>query len=277
MSTSSTGKLQVGTRVAKRLRQANLCVIRMARAWDAVRRLYPTVVPADNPFRGVELKHGKGTTRAASRAEAYALHAALIAAGEPHLAAVPLICFEWHQRPENVLAGHLTWADYRPADRPHMVRVLHNKTGVLVSLPLIDSDGPLFPELTQYLDGLERLGIPVVLMTPKAEGAPAKPFLLRTARNRVRAAARKAGLADDLTLAACRHGGLTELGDAELTEQGIMALSGHVVPDAARGYIKRTEVQRATGARKRRAWVEAAVNTPSMPLAGSVARQERNK
>jgi hypothetical protein len=272
------GKLKVGTRVAMRLRQANLCMIRMARAWDAVRRLYPTVVPADNPFRGVELKHGKATTRAASRAEAYALHAALIAAGEPHLAAVPLICFEWHQRPENVLAGHLTWADYRPTDRPNMVRVLHNKTGVLVSLPLIDNEGPLFPELTQYLDGLERLGIPVVLMKPKAEGAPAKPFLLRTARNRIRAAARKAGLADDLTLAACRHGGLTELGDAELTEQGIMALSGHVVPDAARGYIKRTEVQRATGARKRRAWVEAAaVSTPSIPLAGSVARQERNK
>jgi hypothetical protein len=271
------GKLKVGTRVAIRLRQANICVIRMARAWDAVRRLYPTVVPADNPFRGVELKHGKATTRAASRAETYALHVALIAAGEPHLAAVPLICFEWHQRPENVLAGHLKWPDYRPADRPNTVRVVHNKTGEMVSLPLMDNDGPLFPELTQYLDGLERLGVPVILMKPKAEGAPAKPFLLRTARNRVRAAAREAGLADDLTLAACRHGGLTELGDAQLTEPGIIALSGHRTADAARGYVKATEVQRATGARKRRAWVEAAVNSPSIPLAGSVARQERNK
>lgn len=271
------GKLQLGTRVTKRLRQANLCIIRMARAWDAVRRLHPTIVPADNPFRGVELEHGKATTRAASRAEAYALHAALIAAGEPHLAAVPLICFEWHQRPENVLAGHLKWPDYRPADRPNTVRVLHNKTGVLVSLPLIDNDGPLFPELTQYLDELERLGVPVVLMKPKAEGAPAKPFLLRTARNRVRAAARTAGLADDLTLAACRHGGLTELGDAELTEQGVMALSGHKRPEAARLYLKRTEVQRATGARKRRAWVEAAVTAPTAAPPVTVARQERNK
>jgi hypothetical protein len=52
--------------------------------------------------------------------------------GEPHLAAVPLICFEWHQRPENVLAGHLTWADYRPAERPNAVRVLHHKTGEVV-------------------------------------------------------------------------------------------------------------------------------------------------
>jgi hypothetical protein len=72
---------------------------------------------------------------------------------------------------------------------------------------------------------------------------------------------------------------LTELGDAELTEQGIMALSGHVVPDAARGYIKRTEVQRATGARKRRAWVEAgAASTPSIILwqVASGGRSETN-
>ena len=87
-------------------------------------------------------------------------------------------------------------------------------------------------------------------------GAPAKPFLQRTARNRVRAAARVAKLAEDLTLAACRHGGLTELGDAELTEQGVMALSGHKTPEASRLYVKRTETQRTAAARKRRAWVD---------------------
>jgi Adenylate and Guanylate cyclase catalytic domain/Double zinc ribbon len=42
-----------------------------------------------------------------ARAEAYALHAALVADGEPHLGVVPFICFEWHQRPENVLSGHI--------------------------------------------------------------------------------------------------------------------------------------------------------------------------
>jgi hypothetical protein len=187
----------------------------------------------NDPFKGLE--HGKGTEQPASRAEAYALHHALIAAGEPHLAAVPLICFEWHQRPENVLTGHLTWADYRPGDRPNTVRVQHHKTGETVPLRLSDQDGPLFPELIEYLDGLERLGVPIVLMKPKRldkDGiGPARPFLLRTARNRVRKAARAAKLPDDLTLASCRHGGLTELGDARLTEQGVMALSGHRAPD----------------------------------------------
>ena len=249
--------LQKGTKVERRLRQANLCMIRMARAWDSVQRLYPSVIAGANPFRGVELEHGKGTTPPASRIAAYALHDALVAAGEPHLAAVPLICFEWHQRPENVLAGHLTWTDYRSPERPNAVRILHHKTGELVWLPLVDHRGPLFPELTAYLDKLERLGVPMVLLRPQRKGRPARPFLLRTARNRVRAAARKAGLPDELTLAACRHGGLTELGDAELTEQGVMALSGHRTPEAARLYVKRTETQRAAAARKRRAWIEA--------------------
>jgi hypothetical protein len=256
--------LKKGIRVKIRLRQANVCMIRMALVWDYVFARYPNMfpVPPVNPFRAIKLKHGKGTTKPASRAEAYALHRALLAAGEPHLAAVPLICFEWHQRPENVLAGHLTWPDYRPAERPNSVRVVHHKTGEVVLLPLVARTGELlFPELSAYLDTLERLGVPIVLMQPKPLGkqipGPAKPFLLRTARTRVRRAAKKAGLPDWLTLAACRHGGLTELGDAELTESGIIALSGHRTADAARGYVKRTQAQREAGLLKRRAWVQA--------------------
>jgi hypothetical protein len=253
--------LQKSTRVERRLRQANICMIRMARAWDAVQRLYPKIVPQQNPFRGVELDRGKGTTRPATRDQAYALHEALKEAGLPHLAAVPLICFEWHQRPENVIEGHLTWNDYRPAERPDAVRIIHHKTGELVWLPLSDEDGPLFPELTRYIDSLERLGVPIVLLQPRGKKPkPARPFKLRDARTRVRRAAEKAELPDHLTFAACRHGGLTELGDAELTEQGVMALSGHRTPEAARLYVKRTETQRMIAARKRRAWVESGSN-----------------
>lgn len=265
MSARAADKLYIGLqkskRVERRLRQANVCMIRMARAWDTVARLYPKVVPAQNPFRGVELDYGNGTTRPATRDEAYALHDALKAAGLLHLAAVPLICFEWHQRPENVIAGHLTWNDYRPAERPNAVRIIHHKTGELVWLPLSDADRPLFPELTDYLDSLERLGVPIVLLKPRGKKPkPARPFKLRDARTRVRRAAEKAKLPSHITFAACRHGGLTELGDAELTEQGVMALSGHRTPESARLYVKRTETQRMIAARKRRAWVESGSN-----------------
>jgi len=268
-------RLKTGPRGA-RLRTANLAIIRLARAWDVVARLHRKDVPQDNPFRGCVLSHGHATTQPATRAEAYALHAALIAAGEPHLAAVPLICFEWHQRPENVLAGSLTWGDWRPPQRPDHVRIAHAKTGAEVYQPLTDEapsdtrsarrpEGAdlLFPELTAYLDGLPRLGVPVVLMAPQRKRRdpqtgrltlpPALPFTLRDARARVRKAARAAALPEWLTLAACRHGGMTELGDAEATEAEVMASSGHKTPAAARLYIKRTEKQRLSAAKKRKA------------------------
>ena len=89
-----------------------------------------------------------------------------------------------------------------------------------------------------------------------AKGAPARPFKLREARKRIRAAADDAELPTDLTLAACRHGGMTELGDAELTEQQSMALSGHKDARSHRLYVKRTDQQRLAAARKRRAWVD---------------------
>ena len=50
---------------------------------------------------------------------------------------------------------------------------------------------------------------------------------------------------------------MTELGDSEITEQGVMSLSGHKTPAAARLYIKRTEKQRLMAARRRRAFLEA--------------------
>lgn len=251
-------RLKEGPR-GPRLRQAALCIVLAARAWDVVARLYPKDVPALNPFRGVELTHGKTKRPAATREDAYALHNALIAAGETHLAVAPLVCFEWLQRPENVIAGHLTWPDYKPASKPNHVSIEHHKTGALVWMPLSDVDGPFFPELTAYLDQLKRLGTPVVLMVPerrrKGRALEPRPFLLNEARKRVRKAADAAGLPSWLTLDSCRHGGMTELADSDLTEEQEMSLSGHTTPDAKRRYVKRTDAQRMTASRKRRAWI----------------------
>jgi len=237
-----------------RARQAGLCVALMRRAWKVVHRLYPKVVPAQNPWVGVILDGGKQEIVPATREEAFALSSAIAAEGHPHLAAVPLICFEWLQRPENVLAGHLTWSDIRPSAHPRHVRIDHHKTGEKVLQPLEDAQGPLFPELEAYLGSLLRIGILVVL-TPGERGKP-RPYSESYARRIVRQARRRAGLAEHVTLTACRHGGMTELGDAEMTEQQVMALSGHRTPEAARLYVKRTEAQRVIAARRQRAWVE---------------------
>ena len=245
--------VQKGPR-GKRVRQANLSIDIARRAWDVVHRLYPQVVAVENPFRGVLKLGGKKAKVAATRAEAYALAFALKEIGEPHLGAAALICYEWLQRPENVLAGRITWGDYRSPEHPRHVRILHHKTGAVVLQPLEDDAGLLYPELEAYLKDLPRLGTPIVVT--KGSRGPSRLYAMVYAQAKVREARAKGGLGVHVTLDTCRHGGMTELGDAELVEQSVMALSGHKTPQAARLYVKRTDIQRMKAARKRRAFVE---------------------
>jgi len=216
-----------------------------------------------NPFTGVERTRGDGTTLPASRAQAYALAEALAELGHVALGAAPLIAFEWLQRPENVLAGHIGWADFRPAEHPNAVQIDHHKTGVKVWQPLEDSRGRFYPTLEDYLKRVPRVGDAIVLLRPQRGLVSAetglrvpRPYSLEYARHLVQQARAAVGLPKYVTLAACRHGGMTELGDASLTESQIMALSAHETPEAARIYVKRTESQRLTAARRRREYVK---------------------
>ena len=58
-----------------------------------------------------------------------------------------------------------------------------------------------------------------------------------------------------------------------------MALSGHKTPQAARLYVKRTETQRVTAARKRRAWIESSetVNTQRSKVRMKPLPQSQNE
>jgi integrase len=244
------------------VRQANLSIDIARRAWDIVARVNPDEVPNLNPFRGVLRVHTRKIKPAASRAEAYALAEALKRIGEPHLGAAALICFEWLQRPENVLAGSITWADYRGPTHPMHVRIFHHKTG-------IEFYQPLEEELEGYLVSLSRPAAQVVV-TNGSRAAP-RAYTNSYASRRVREARRLAGLGEHVTLDACRHGGMTELGDAERPEQGVMALSGHKTPQAARLYVKRTERQRLRAAVKRRTFVEASRLAIKVEMDGSSA------
>jgi hypothetical protein len=248
-------RLQQGPRKTDRTRQANYAIDIARRAWKVVQRKYPMVVPTSNPWIGVERVGEKKTKPAATRKEAYALAAVLKQIGEPHLGAAALICFEWHQRPENVLAGSITWNDYRHPDHPHEVHIRHRKTDVVVELPLEDEDGnPFYPELDAYLAELPRLGLPMVLTS--GERGPAHPYSMVYAQRRVREARERAGLGAHVTLDSCRHGGLTEAADAGATDQGLRALSGHKTTAALRVYLKQTQVQRMVASRQRRKHVD---------------------
>jgi len=218
-----------------------------------------------NPFEGVErADYERDTARPATRAQALAFAKAAAAAGHPALGVAALICVEWHQRPEDVRAGRITWTDYRPAEQPDRAMVFHHKTRKRVWKALEADGRQLYPELEEAIFALPRLGIPLVMFVPQrgaknAHGQrTARLYSESYAQHLVQTIRKVANLPTYFTLEACRHDGMTELGDAGLTEQEVMILSTHATPDAARIYVKRSERQELTAATKRRNYVERA-------------------
>jgi hypothetical protein len=88
------------------------------------------------------------------------------------------------------------------------------------------------------LSRLPRRGVPMILKAVK-EGS-AVPFSIMAMDKRVRRLRLALGLPVTFTLDACRHGGMTELEEAELTTGQGRALSGHRTDRAYAGYAKRT-------------------------------------
>jgi len=82
--------------------------------------------------------------------------------------------------------------------------------------------------------------------------APDRPDLTHMSR-KVKQIVRAAALRNELTFTSFRHGGLTEAGDADLTDTQIRAQSRHTSSKVLSKYVKRTMKQIADGAKKRRA------------------------
>ena len=123
----------------ERPRQAEKAVALCRRAWRVVHRLHPGEFNRDvpNPWNGVTMQRRvKGKKPAVTREHVYAFAWSAIEQGRPEAAAAAVICYEWLQRPENVLAGALRWPDYRSKDWPSAIRIFHHKTGAIVWHPL---------------------------------------------------------------------------------------------------------------------------------------------
>jgi hypothetical protein len=72
-------------------------------------------------------------------------------------------------------------------------------------------------------------------MTPKGDND--------LVRKKTRLVIRKAELRPRLGFTSFRHGGFTELGDAELTDAQIRAISRQRSSEVVKGYVKRTQRQ----------------------------------
>ncbi|WP_426424218.1 hypothetical protein [Bradyrhizobium genosp. A] len=154
------------------------------------------------------------------------------------------------------MAGFLTWPDYRSKNWPHAVRIEHHKT--LVWHPLeevVDREIiKFYAEAEEFLSHLAKLGVPMIMRRIERGGhkGEAKVWSYPGMEKVVQQMRKKIdGMSVLFTLDACRHGGMTELEEAELTDGQGRALSGHKTAQAYRGYAKET-MQRALAATRKR-------------------------
>jgi hypothetical protein len=241
-----------------RPRQGEKAVALCRRAWRVVHRLYPNQFDRNvpNPWDGVtKRRRTKRSKSAATREHVYAFAWGCIEHGKPEAAAAAVICFEWLQRPENVLAGYLRWTDYRSKEWPSAIKIEHHKTGAVVWHPLEEKTEAgvvkFYDDAEAVLGHLPRRGVPMILREVRKDIT--KPFSFSGMQKIVHTMRDKLGLPATFTLDACRHGGMTELEEAELTDGQGRALSAHKSQQAYEGYAKRTMERALSATRKRHA------------------------
>jgi hypothetical protein len=270
----------------ERPRQAEKAVALCRRAWRVVHRLHPTEFNRDvpNPWDGVTIKRRvKAKKAAVTREEVYKFANGAIKLGRPEAAAAAVICFEWLQRPENVLAGVLRWPDYRSKEWPSAIKILHHKTGAVVWHPLEETVEAttiqFYPEAEAILAQLPCRGVPMILREVKTRnGVAFRPFSYSGFEKIVQQLRKKIeGVPSYFTLDACRHGGMTELEEAALTEGQGRALSGHKTAQAYRGYAKETFDRALSATRKRHAHRLANTQSTSVQNEGQISVQNLSR
>jgi hypothetical protein len=226
------------------------------RAWNIATRRNPGKVPLVNPFAKMGLKSSDRETPTATYVELQAFRTKAIEMGLPSLATAALIGWEWLQRETDIFAT-FDVAHYRPKERPHAVRVLHEKTQEENWVPLFDEAGvPLYPELMAELDGLKRDRIGGLML--RRDWGDRIPWPtgdnddLTHMSRKVKEIIRAAGLRDALTFTSFRHGGFTEGADSDLSDAELRAQGRHKSAKTLPRYAKRTMRQVAAGQKKRR-------------------------
>jgi integrase len=262
-----------------RLRQGEKLVGLCRKAWRVVHRLYPREFPRDvpNPWPGVTLRRrAKQKKPAVTRDQVYTFAWGCIEHGEPEVAAAAVICFEWLQRPENVIAGHITWNDYRGPEAPAAIRIFHHKTNEIVLHPLEERTPEgvrrFYAEAEEVLSHLPRRGVPLILRGLR--GAASKPYSFPGMQKMVQKMRKELELPTHFTLDACRHGGMTELEEAGLTDGQGRALSAHKSQQAYQGYAKRTVERALAATRKRHAHVLTHVGSAGLSAGATPGRKD---
>lgn len=245
-------KLCIRADGSKRVTTVNKAMRAARRAWNVAFRRQPTLVPAINPFSKPGLEKTDGGNVAATRDQLTAFVATADALGYPSVGTAAMISFELLLREADII-GRFSWSQYKPPERPDAIRLKHHKNrreDERMWLPLFQDGVALLPELTERLDKAARYG-PLVIVSEAKRGGVRKPYERTYFAQLVRKIRDEAGLPKDLTFTSFRHGGVTEIGDADISDQGALSLTGHKTRDILSVYMKRTEAQRVAAARAR--------------------------
>ncbi len=231
-------------------------------AWNVVQRLHPQDVPAVNPFAGLRLEQRSREIEAATYGDLLAAVAQADAMGLPSLGTALMVTWEWLQREEHVFTA-FKLAHYRPKNRPNEVFIADPKTDESRWYPLYDTAGvPLFPELTARMDAARanRVGNGLFFVRDWIDRRAGVPLPWATARGQIDIVGAKlrpildaAGIDRSISFTSFRHGGMTELGDSDLTDRQIRAVSRHKSSKVLSRYVKRTQKQIIDATHKRRA------------------------
>lgn len=239
------------------LNTGNRCVKAIRYAWDLLHVIHEDYIPAQNPYAKLKMAHEDSReTPHATYDELVSIVSAAIAMGETGMAFGIRLIWDFHIRADEVFCTSL-FDHWRPADQPSMLRVGSDKNNNALWQPLDDpmTDETMFPEL----EALYR-------MLPYSGGALCQRELRRGRRvydgewqgikynnankifNRIRA---KAGVSANISLSSIRHGGLTELGNANVSRDLIKSRSNHKQASTLDRYVHSNVDQAAEAQRMR--------------------------
>jgi hypothetical protein len=232
------------------------------RAWNVALRLHPKEVPAINPFATMGLADKRKEVEAATYADLLAAVAQADAMGLPSLGTAMMVTWEWLQREEHIFTA-FRLDHYRPRKRPNEVFIIDTKTGEDRWLKLFDQNGaPRCPELMERMDAMKRnrIGDGLFFMRDWVDRRAKVPVPWGTRGGQLRMVVTKTrevldacGIDPAIPFTSFRHGGMTELGDSDLTDTQIRAVSRHKSAKVLTRYVKQTDKQIDEATRKRRA------------------------
>lgn len=244
------------------LTDANHIIKVCHKAWASAARHRSSQVPAANPFK-VKLRWKHKPTYKPTWDELCTFVEAADKMGRFDIATAAIVVWELHQRPVSVF-GELLLSHYRPDEHPNSIRIYHGKTGEEMWFPLFDSAtrGAVlqYEELAPRLEELayrakqqgREDGLMLVNYDAKAckfRGWLGKNDSLARVNAIVRAIVKVAGLNAKITLEAFRHGGITGMADADMTDAQMRVFTRHLSSQLPT-YIGPTQTQVREGRRK---------------------------